>query len=112
MKMIEIYVFLALLLTARLLIPRMMDSGPAKVRFGLGISLFGIYTAVCLFMFRYLCMFDDKRIAELSGDEVWIRVVCAFLLVNFAAAFTAGIFFFTREKRKLSQKEKMKLKDL
>jgi len=34
------------------------------------------------------------------------------LLVNLAALFSACLYFFTREKRKLSEAEKMKLKDL
>ena len=109
---IEICALMVLLLAARLMIPKMMDSESAGVRFGIGLGLFGIYNAVCILMFRYFCTFDKKTIAELSGNEVWTRVICAFVLVNFAAVFAAFIFFLTREKRKLSQQEKMKLKDL
>ena len=109
---IEICALMVLLLAVRLLTPKMMESNSAGVRFGIGLGLFAIYTAVCILMFRYLCTFDKKAIAQLSGNEVWTRVICAFLLVNAAAVFAACIFFFTREKRKLSQEEKMKLKDL
>ncbi len=109
---IEICALLVLLLAVRLLTPKMMESTSAGVRFGIGLGLFCIYTAVCILMFRYFCTFDDNIIAELSGKEVWNRVVCAFLMVNVASAFAACIFFFTREKRKLSQEEKMKLRDM
>lgn len=103
---------LVLLLAARLLTPKMLESESVGARFGIGIGLFGIYWAVCLLMFRYLCTFDGGEIARLTGGEVWKRVVIAFALVNVAALFAACIYFFTREKRKLSQEEKMKLKDL
>ena len=112
MKMIEIFVMLALLLVSRFLVPKMMQSGSAKVKYGIGICLFGIYTAVSLIMFRYFCAFDGSRIADLTGSEVWIRVVCAFLVVNLAVLFASCIYYFTRDRRKLSQEEKMKLKDL
>jgi len=108
----EICALMVLLLAARLMTPKMMEAESAGVRFGLGMGLFGIYTAVSLLMFRYLCTFDGKGIAQLTGAEVWRRVVCAFVLVNIAVCMTACIFFFAREKRKLSQEEKMKLKDL
>ena len=109
---IEICTLLVLLLAARLMVPKMLEAESAGVRFGMGLGIFGIYTAVSLLMFRYLCIFDGKPIAQLTGAEVWSRVVCAFLLVNIAVCMTACIFFFAREKRKLSQEEKMKLKDL
>ena len=112
MVTIEILIMVVLLLTARLLIPKMMESESAAVRFGIGVSLFGIYTVVSLLVFRYLCSFDGREIAQLTGREVWNRVLCGFLLTNFSAVFAACLFFFTREKRKLSQKDKMKLKDL
>ena len=109
---IEICVLLVLLLAARLLTPKMMESESAGVRFGIGVGLFGIYSVVCLLMFRYLCTFDGGEIAQMAGSEVWKRVIVAFILVNVAAVFAACIYFFTRERRTLSQEEKMKLKDL
>lgn len=112
MVTVEICVMLVLLLAARFLVPKMMYIRSSGTKFTIGICLFGIYTAVCLLMFRYLCVFDGGRIADLTGREVWIRVVCAFALVNLSAVIVAFLFFFTREKRRLSQEEKMKLKDL
>lgn len=109
---VEILIMLLLLLAARFLTPKMMETESAGVRFGIGLGLLGIYTVVSVLMFRYLCTFDGRAIAQLQATEVWNRVICAFLLVNFAVAFAAGIFFFTREKRKLTQDEKMKLKDM
>lgn len=109
---IEICVMLVLLLAARILIPRMMESESAGTKFGIGVCLFGIYTAVSLLMFRYLCSFDGKGAGGLTGSEVWTRVTVAFLLVNVSVVIAACLFYFTRNRRTLSQEEKMKLKDL
>lgn len=109
---LEILIMLPLLLAARFLTPKMMETDSAGVRFGIGLGLFGIYTAVSVLMFRYLCTFDGRAIAQLAATEVWNRVICSFLLVNFAVVLVAVIFFFTREKCRLTQAEKVKLKDL
>lgn len=98
MTTIEICALIVLLLAVRLLTPKMMESTSNGVRFGIGLGLFGIYTAVCILMFRYFCTFDDKIISELSGNEVWNRVVCAFLLVNFSSVFAACIFSLQEKK--------------
>lgn len=114
MVTIELCIIILFALIARFLVPQMMCSEKAGMRFGIGCCLFGMYTVACLAIFRYVCMQvnNGADIAGLSGSEVWGGVVCAFLLANFSVLFAACIFFFTREKRKLSQKEKMKLKDL
>ena len=112
MTMIEVLLMLVLLLAARLLTPKMLETQSAGVRFGIGLGLFGIYTVVSILMFRNFCTFDGREIAVLTGSEVWSRVVCSFLVVNLSVALAACIFFFTRDRRKLSQEEKMKLKDL
>lgn len=114
----EILLMMALALIARLLVvPRMMYSESAGVCFGFGCLLFAMYTLVCLAMMRYLCCYTYNggrgvSIADLTGSEVWNRVVIGFLLTNVSALFVACIFFFTRDRRTMSQKEKMKLKDL
>ena len=56
MVTIELLLMMALALVARLLVvPRMMYSKSAGVRFGLGCLLFVMYTLVCFAMMRYLC---------------------------------------------------------
>lgn len=112
MVTVELVLMIVLALAARLLVPQMMRCESALVRFGIGVGLFGMYTALVLLMFRYLCTYDGREIAQLTGSEVWERAVCGMLLTNVAVLFAACIFFFTREKRSLSQSEKMKLKDL
>lgn len=104
------FTLVALLLAARILIPGMQKSEKPVWKFGLGIILFGIYTAVMLIMFYFFCNFDGQ-IAP-AGKEVFVRIVIAFLIVNFMIVFVACQYYFTREKRKLTQEEKMKLKDM
>ena len=108
----EVLLLIVMALAARFMVPKMLNTESAAARFGIGIGLFGLYTAGCVLMFRYLCTVDGSAIAQLSGDAVWNRVVVAFLLMNLVVLFAACIFFFTRERRKLSQNNKMKLKDL
>jgi len=104
------FALVALLLTARILIPKMLSAEKSGWKFGLAIMLFAIYTAVMLIMFYFFCNFD-RQITS-AGYEVFIRVIIAFLIVNLMIVFAACQYYFTREKRRLTQEEKMKLKDL
>lgn len=113
----ELLLMLALTLAARFIVPKMMYSKSAGVRFGIGCLLFGMYTAVSIAMMRYLCCYSYNggrgvAMADLTGSEVWNRVVVAFVVTNVAVVFAACVFFFTRDRRTMSQKEKMKLKDM
>lgn len=113
----ELLLMLALALAARFIVPKMMYTKSVGIRFSIGCLLFTMYTAVCLAMMHYLCCYSFNggrgvSISDLTSLEVWNRVVVAFLLVNVSVLFISCVFFFTRDKRSLSQKEKMKLKDL
>lgn len=90
----------------------MVDAPTANKRFGVGVILFGIYTAVTILVCYYFCTFDAYGSSALTGEDIFVRVVTAILAVNFIAVFTACLYHISREKRKLSQSEKVKLKDL
>ena len=109
-EMIYVCALIGLLLTASILIPKMLSAEIAGCRFGLGVVLFGGYTALTLLMFSFFGMFDGAAIR--TGEEVFTRIVVAFLLMNIMTLFAACLYFVSREKRKLTQAEKMKLKDL
>lgn len=94
----------------KILVPKMVEAESAGKRFGLGVMLFAIYTAVTLLMFYHFCTFEGNGFG--SGRDVFVRVIAAFLIVNLIALIAACLYFFSREKRRLSQAEKMKLKDL
>lgn len=99
-----------LIAVVKYLVPKMMDAENVGKRFGIGVTLFLIYTAVTLLVFYYFCTFEGTGFG--SGEAVFVRIVVAFLIVNLMTLFGACLYFFTREKRRLTQAEKMKLKDL
>lgn len=101
-----VFLMLALGLYARLLVPVMMKPGKAWVRFSIGVGLFVIYTAGLLLMIRYMTF------ESMSIEDCMIRVSMAVLLTNVMVLFAAAIYFFCREKRAMTQEEKMRLKDL
>lgn len=104
---IRLFILLGSALTARVLIPKMQDAESAGVKFGIGVILFLIYNVVCVFLFHYVC-----SISPGDPEQVLTNVLVAFGISNLIVLITACIYFISREKRKLSQNEKMKLKDL
>ena len=113
----ELLLMLALALAARFIVPKMMYSESVGVRFGIGCLLFVMYTIACVSAMHYFCCYSYNGgrgvlISDLAGSEVWNRVFVALLLTNCSVLFTACVFFFTRDKRTMTQQEKMKLKDL
>lgn len=101
-----------LIIPVKFLVPKMMDTANSNLRFGIGVVLFLIYTAL---MVLVLLFFNTVRIegTDAVTDRIYfVKYTVGILLVNLAALFSACLYFFTREKRKLSEAEKMKLKDL
>ena len=97
-----------LVLAAKIMAGKLLSSDDPRVKFGLGLGLFAIYNCIMLMGVVWLCTFDGGAIP----DELASRALTGWLVVNLAAVFGACLFYFTREKRKLSQTDKMKLKDL
>lgn len=100
----------ALMLAVRLLVPKLLTAESAGKGFAIGVGLFGIYTVLTVILFYYFCNFEGNGYG--TGEEAFARCVVAFLIVNLIVLFNACLYFFTREKRKMKQTEKMKLKDL
>ena len=95
-----------LALVIRLLVPRTMSEEKPWLRFVFGVVVFVAYTLITLLTIWWVT-FDVP-----SVEECLIRACVSVVLVNVMMLFAAAIFFFTKEKRTLSQEEKMKLKDL
>lgn len=108
MVTIDLLVILLLAFVARFLIPQMMHSEKAGVRFGIGFGLFGMYTVACIAAFRYVCteMNNGAEIADLSCSTVWGSILCAFLLINVTVLFTACVFFFCKGEKKVKSRRK------
>lgn len=100
----------ALLLAVRLLVPKLLAVESAGKGFAIGLGLFGIYTVLTVFLFYYFCNFEGNGFG--TGEETLVRCVVAFLVMNLIVLFNACLYFFTRDRRKMNQTEKMKLKDM
>lgn len=101
-----------LLIPVKALAPKMMDSGNPKLRFGIGLVLFLVYTAVLLLVLVFINAVNAEGIDNSLDRVYFIRYAIGVSITNLAALFTACLYYFTREKRKMSDMEKMKLKDM
>lgn len=97
-------VLLALLI--QLLVPRIMKAEKAAEGFWLGIVVFAAYTLILLLMIWFLC-YDASAIADCL-----VRACVAVMLVNVMMLFAAVLFYVSRDKRSMTQEERMRLKDL
>ena len=95
-------------IAVRIIVPKMLETANAHVKFGLCLGLFLIYNAVMLMVVYWFCTFYGST---LPGELVKCALT-GWLVVNISALFCACLFFFTRERRKLTQMDRMKLKDL
>lgn len=95
-----------LALVIRFTVPRMMKEEKYWLRFALGVVVFFAYTLITLLTIWWVSF------GAASAEECLVRAGVAVVLVNVMMLFAAAIFFFTKEKRTLSQEEKMRLKDL
>lgn len=101
-----------LIIPVKFLVPKMMDTDNANLRFGIGVVLFLIYTALVLLVLSFFNMFRAEGTDAVTDRIYFVKYTIGILLVNLSALFTACLYFFTRVKRKLSEAEKMKLKDM
>lgn len=97
-------VLLALLI--RLLVPRIMKAEKAAKGFWLGMVVFAAYTLILLLMIWFLC-YDASAIADCL-----VRACVAVMLVNVMMLFAAVLFYVSRDKRSMTQEDRMRLKDL
>ena len=97
-------VLLALLI--RLLVPRIMKAEKAAEGFWLGIVVFAAYTLILLLTIWFLC-YDASAIADCL-----VRACVAVIVVNVMMLFAAVLFYVSRDKRSMTQEERMRLKDL
>lgn len=109
---VEVLAMIVMAGSARFLIPKMMYAEKPGVRFGIGAVLFAMYNAVVILMVNYLCTWNGREFAQMTGTEVWKLALAAFVLVNVAVAFVACAFYFSRDRRTMSEAQQMKLKDL
>ena len=97
-----------LIIPVKFLVPKMMESNDARLRFTIGLVLFGIYTAVVLLVCAYL----NQCIPGFEETGRFRIYAAGILLTDLIAVFTALQYFLTRDKRRMTESDKMKLKDL
>lgn len=103
---VAIVALLLLMVCVKFLVPKLMASDNAKVRFGIGTALLVIYTLAGMLLLYFFAM-------GASGvEDCIIRVIFAFAVLNFIVLLTAVQYFLSRDKRKITEMDKMKLKDL
>ena len=103
---LKIVALMLLLVCVNFLVPKLMDSDNTKAKFGTGVVLLVIYTLVGVLLLHSFA--TDAS----SVEDCVTRMVFAFVFLNLIVLLTAGLYFISRDKRKMSEMEKLKLKDL
>ena len=97
-----------LIVPVKFLVPQMMDCDDARRKFAIGVFLFVIYTAILVLVCSYMILLAPID----TSRDYFVRCAVGVGLTNIAVLFSAFQYFFTRDKRKMTASEKMKLQDL
>lgn len=109
---ITFFLMLVLVIAARVLMEKLLDASKTGACFGIGLALFGIYSAVMLLVFNYFCADWQNVGTVVTAQDCFVRLCVAFVLVNMIVLAVGCMYYFAREKRKISEIDKMKLTDL
>ena len=91
---------------ARFATEKLTDTANTTVRFAMTTILMVLYT---LFLEGFVYLMKDDPIIK---DNLYQSIVVGIALINFAVLIVAICYYFVRKKRKMSDVDKMKLKDL
>ena len=91
---------------ARFAVDKLVDATSSKIRFSMTMILLILYTA---FMEGFVYLVYEQPIVN---NNFYQSIVVGIALINFAVLLVAVCYYFMRKKRKLSDVDKMKLKDL
>ena len=91
---------------ARFALDKLIDTTSSKIRFSMTMILLILYTA---FMEGFVYLVYEQPIVN---NNFYQSIVVGIALINFAVLLVAVCYYFMRKKRKLSDVDKMKLKDL
>ena len=97
-----------LIIPVKFLIPKMMDSDDPKLRFGIGVILFLVYTVVLLLVCGYMNVIAPAA----ARTDYFLRCAVGIILTNLAVLIAACQCFYIKDRRKMTESKKMKLKDL
>lgn len=91
---------------ARFALDKLIDTTSSKIRFSMTMILLILYTA---FMEGFVYLVYEQPIVN---NNFYQSIVVGIALINFAVLLVAICYYFMRKRRKLSDVDKMKLKDL
>ena len=106
----DIIILAVVILGGRALLEIFMDTTNVKKKFMAAIGLFLIYTYVLIAFLHYL-HFEVFRSVEYT-EAYFKNDIAGILIMNFAVLFISVCCFFMRNKRKINEMDKMKLKDM
>ena len=102
-----IYIAMVIIVfAARFALDKLIDTTSSKIRFSMTMILLILYTA---FMEGFVYLVYEQPIVN---NNFYQSIVVGIALINFAVLLVAVCYYFMRKKRKLSDADKMKLKDL
>ncbi len=100
-----------LLFIARFAVDKMVDTSNTKVRFLLILLNMVLYTGF-VGIYIYLTYQTALHNVNIGMEDFYKDILVGFLTINFALMLVAVLYFFICKKRKISDLDKMKLKDL
>ena len=102
-----IYIAMVIIVfAARFALDKLIDTTSSKVRFSMILILLVLYT---VFVEGFVYLMYEQPIVN---DNFYQSIVVGIALINFAVLLVAICYYFMRRKRKMSDVDKMKLKDL
>lgn len=102
-----IYIAMVIIVfAARFALDKLIDTTSSKIRFSMTMILLILYTA---FMEGFVYLVYEQPIVN---NNFYQSIVVGIALINFAVLLVAVCYYLMRKKRKLSDADKMKLKDL
>lgn len=106
MEFVRVLILVVLLIAARILLWKMTEGAGARTVFLCAIGLFLLYAVMMGGAFYAVC-----RNAG-SVEDCFQRIMVTFLIGNIIVLFTGILFYSVRQKRSLSEIDRMKLKDM
>ena len=100
-----------ILFVARFAVDKMVDTPNTKVRFGLILFNMILYTGF-MGIYIYLTYENTLHNRNIGMEDFYEEILSGFLTINFALMLVAVLYFFMCKKRKISDLDRMKLKDL
>lgn len=105
MEFVYVLILVVLLITVRILLWKMTEGVGARAMFLCTIGLFLLYAVIMGGAFYAVCR------NAVSVEDCFQRIMVTFLIGNIIVLFMGILYFSVRQKRGLSEIDRMKLED-